>query len=415
MPSFTHEHLSAVWRMGSPYFWSRDKTSVRLGSLGTWSVDECWFGRGLLAAVVGIELAKVWLAVLLNQWNARFYNALQSKDLTAFWHQLIVFSIIAAVFIVIAVYELYLNQWLQIRWRRWMTSHYLCLWLEKSAHYRMRLAGNPADNPDQRIADDIAIFIDQTLTLGLGLLSAATTLASFSIILWGISALVPLTLEGHIVLIPGYLVWTAAAFSVVATVGTHLIGRPLVGLDFDRQRVEADFRFALVRLRQNSEQIALLRGEPTEECLLAGRFASIVDNWHSIMSRQKTLTFFTAGYNQAAVVLPFIIMAPHFFAGTILLGTLTRTAGAFGQVQSSFSFFVNAYPRLAEWQAVVDRLLGFEAQVTGVGTGFSGHGVRSARADSDALLRLIDVSLPIRVASHLSNTCTSLSMPESHS
>jgi putative ATP-binding cassette transporter len=393
MPRFIHEHLGPIWRLGSPYFWSRDKISVRLGPFGTWSGIECWVGRGLLAAIIGIELAQVFLAVLLNQWNARFYNALQSKDLTSFWHQLIVFSIIAAIFIVIAVYQLYLNQWLQIRWRRWMTSHYIRLWLDQGAHYRMRLLRNLADNPDQRIADDIAFFIHLTLTLGLGLLSAATTLASFGVILWGISTRVPLTLEGYTLSAPGYLVWTAAAFSFLATLGAHVIGRPLIGLDFERQRFEADFRFALVRLRENSEQIALLQGESTEQSLLANRFANIIDNWHRIMSRQKTLTFFTAGYNQAAVVLPYIIMAPHFFAGTILLGTLTRTAGAFGQVQSAFSFFVNAYARLADWIAVSHRLSGFETQAARARTGFPAGGVRYERTPSDVPLRLIDVSI----------------------
>ncbi len=360
MLEFAWGQVRVVWRLAAPYFRSRERSSIRLGPLRRWTLREGWIGSGLLIAVITAELAQVALYVLYNQWNAVFFNALQNKDLSVFWQQLLSFSAIAAAFIVIAVYQLYLNQWLQIRWRHWMTHHYLDRWLKDGAHYRMRLSGDSADNPDQRIADDIAMFIDQTLSLGVGLLSALTTLASFAVILWGISSAVPLSLGAYTFAIPGYLVWIAAAFSLLATVGAHLIGRSLIGLNFHKQRFGAEFRYALVRLRENSEQIALMRGESAERAQLSSRFANIVGNWHAIMSRQKMLTFFTAGYNQIAVILPYTILARPFFTGQIPLGTLMQTAGAFGQVQSSFSYFVNAYARLAEWKAVVDRLSGFD-------------------------------------------------------
>ncbi len=384
------EQVGAVWRLAAPYFWSDEKSAMRFGPLGSWTVKESWVGRGLLAAVLAAQGTQVALTVWFNYWNALFFDALQNKDLPAFWQQLITFSVIAAAFIVVAVYQLYLNQWLQIRWRRWMTHRYLDDWLDDGVHYRMRLSGDAADNPDQRIADDVTMFVDQTLTLGVGLLSAVTTLASFSVILWGISSEIQLSILGYILPVPGSLVWIALAFSVAATVGTHLIGRTLIGLNFNKQRFGAEFRFALVRLRENSEQVAMLRGETAERALLSGRFASIVQNWHAIMHRQKMLTFFTSGYNQFAVILPYALLARPFFSGQVALGTVMQTAGAFGQVQTSFSFFVNSYASLAEWKAVVDRLSQFETQMT-VARSSAASGVEFDRGRPDAALSVADV------------------------
>lgn len=302
------EQVSKVWQLAVPYFRSREKTVVRLGPFGTYLVKEGWIGCGLLLAIISAQCGQICLTVYFNQWNAVFFDALQNKDLPTFWQQLIIFSVIAAAFIVIAVYQLYLNQWLQIRWRRWMTHCYLDRWLEDGLHYRMRLSGDAVDNPDQRISDDITQFIDQTLTVGIGLLSAIMTLASFCVILWGLSNEIPLSISGYDLAIPGYLVWIAGAFALAATVGSHLVGRRLIGLNFNQQRLGADFRFGLARVRMHSEQIALMRGEHVERGLLSDRFVDIVANWHDIMGRQKILTFFTTGYTQIAVILPYIIL-----------------------------------------------------------------------------------------------------------
>jgi putative ATP-binding cassette transporter len=352
--------LTSIRRLVTPYFSAADRAPIKTGPVVLGTVAEKLLGRALLAAVIVAELIQVWLAVLVNQWNVRFYNALQERNPGVFWHEVGVFSAIAAAFIAVAVYQLYLNQWLQIRWRRWLTRRYCDRWLEGGTHYRMRLTGDPADNPDQRIADDLAFFVDSTLTLGVGVLSSVVRLASFAVILWGISEQAPLLIAGRTYAIPGHLVWIAAGFAILGTLGAHFIGRPLVGLNFRQQRFEADFRFALVRLRENSEQVALLGGEPAERVLLGRRVARVVANWYSIMRSQKWLTFFTSGYTQTAIVLPFIVISPSFFAGVIQLGVLMQAAGAFVQVQSAFSFFVTAYAQIAQWRAVVDRLDGFE-------------------------------------------------------
>ena len=309
-----------------------------------------------------IELSIVAINVMINQWNSRFYNALQDKNWDTFVTELLFFCLLAGIFIVLAVYQLYLNQWLQIRWRRWMTQHYLDDWLSSANHYRMQLLGDAADNPDQRIAEDINQFIEKGLFLSLGLLNSVVTLGSFVVILWRLSASAPFTLFGIQWGIPGYLVWAALIYSIVGTVLTQWIGHALVRLNFLQQRYEADFRYNLVRVRENAEQIALLEGEPAEKQRLLERFNQLVGNWLLIMSRTKRLTFFTAGFSQISTVFPFAVVSPAYFAGSIQLGGLMQTASAFNSVQGALSFFVSStiYRQLAEWRAVIDRLAGFE-------------------------------------------------------
>jgi vitamin B12/bleomycin/antimicrobial peptide transport system ATP-binding/permease protein len=338
---------ATVWRIAAPYFRSEDKLA----------------GRVLLAAVIAIELTVVGINVLLNEWNNRFYNALQEKNWDGFVHEMGIFCILATAYIILAVYQLYLNQWLQIRWRNWLTHHYLGEWLDNANHYRMQLQGDAADNPDQRISDDVKMFVEQTLNICVGFLSAVVTLVSFVVILWGLSADSPLTLFGREFLIPGYLVWGALIYAIFGTALTHWIGSPLMMLEFEQQRFEADFRFNLVRVRENSEQIALLRGDDVEQTRLLERFGRVVHNWYEIMMRTKKLTAFTSSYSQAAVVFPYILVAPAYFADKIQLGGMMQTASAFSSVQQSLSFFVSIYRTLAEWQAVVARLDGFEENI----------------------------------------------------
>jgi vitamin B12/bleomycin/antimicrobial peptide transport system ATP-binding/permease protein len=373
--------LAIVWRIAAPYFRSEDKLA----------------GRLLLAAVISIELSLVFINVLLNQWNNRFYNALQEKNWDGFVSEIGFFCILATFYIALSVYQLYLNQWLQIRWWRWLTSTYLGEWLHQANHYRMQLRGDAADNPDQRISEDVRLFVEQTLNIGIGLLSAMVTLASFVVILWGLSSSAPLHIFGGEFAIPGYLVWGALVYAIFGTALTHWIGSPLVALDFRQQRFEADFRFNLVRVRENSEQIALLRGESAEQQRLSDRFGHVVGNWYAIMRRTKRITAFTASYSQAAVIFPYILVAPAYFANKIQLGGMMQTASAFSSVQQALSFFVSTYRTLAEWRAVIARLDGFEAAIASAAAHATGtdsiHVVPSTANDNIALKQLL-VSLP---------------------
>jgi putative ATP-binding cassette transporter len=334
--------------------------------------------------------------VLFNRWNNVFYNALQEHNQAVFTYQIGYFTVLAVFWITLKVYQLYLNQWLQIRWRKWMTARYLSGWLHDANHYRMQLLGDAADNPDQRIAEDTQRFVEQTLALGIGLLSSVVTLASFVFILWGLSNEAPLHLFGRDIPIPGYLVWGALIYALLGTTLTHLIGWPLVVLNFQQQRYEADFRFNLVRARENAEQIALLRGEPAERTRLLGRFAFVVQNWLDIMQRTKKLTAFTASYSQASVIFPYVLIAPAFFAEKIQLGGMMQTASAFSSVQDSLSFFISSYRTLAEWQSVVARLGGFETSIQNAGELLTRENIVHVASGDKATIDLekLVVSLP---------------------
>ena len=344
--------LATIWRLSLPYFRS----------------DDRWPGRILLAAVIAIELSLVAIQVILNQWYNRFYNTLQDRDWNAFVSAILFFCALAAVYTVLAVYQLYLNQWLQIRWRRWMTQNYLQQWLHAANHYRMQLLGDAADNPDQRIAEDLQMFVQYTLSIGIGLLNSIVTLCSFVVILWTLSVQAPLQLFGSTFEVPGYLVWAALIYAVIGTVLTHLIGWRLIPLNFQQQRFEADFRFNLVRTRENSEQIAALAGEAAERQRHLGRFGLVVANWLAIMQRQKQLTFFTQSYSQASVIFPYVVVSPAYFSGAMQLGGLMQTASAFNSVQTALSYFITAYRQIAEWQAVIKRLTGFEEAIVAART-----------------------------------------------
>ncbi len=325
-----------------------------------WYSDDRWAGRGLLLVVVALTLGQVYINVLLNRWNNTFYNALQDRDYAVFIRQVIRFSWLAGAYIVVAVYQLYLNQMLLIRWRRWLTDRYLRAWLTDGAYYRMQLVAGEADNPDQRVAEDVRLFISGTLGLAIGGMRAAVTLASFVAILWGLSGSLSLSFGGIAITVPGYMVWAALLYACVGTWLTDRVGRPLVALNFAQQRYESDFRSGLVRFRENSEGVALYGGEADELRGFRERFGAVVRNWWGIMRRQKRLTWFTAGYAQAAVLFPFVVAAPRYFRGEIPLGGLVQTATAFGQVQDALSFIVSSYTDIAEWRAVVERLAGFE-------------------------------------------------------
>ena len=358
-----------------------------------WFSSEKWAARGLLAAVVALNLGLVYLDVVLSYWQNDFYNTLQSSNQAAFFREIMRFCWIAAGFIVIAVYELYLNQMLQIRWRSWLTENYLEEWIGRRAYYRMQLADRGTDNPDQRIAEDLAQFCEKTLALAFGLMSAVITLLSFLAILWTLSGSLTFELFGGSIEIPGYMVWVALLYSIGGTLIAHWIGRPLVGLNFEKQKVEADFRFSLVRFRECSEAVALYNGERGEMRLLNGRFAAVAANWWDIMRRTKKLTWFRAGYGQVAVVFPFVVAAPRFFSGAIQLGDLMQTGTAFGKVQSSLSWFIEAYAQIAAWKATVDRLTSFRAAIREAAESASGIDVR-ARPQNHYLSPELKIDLP---------------------
>jgi len=365
---------SQAWALTKPYFAS----------------DQKWKARALLAAIVALNLALVYMAVLFNDWNKLFYDALQEKNSEVFWQQLGRFAWLAGIFIVMAVYKFYLTQLLEVRWRAWMTSHYLTRWLANHAFYKMELtrfaaapntSGHNPDNPDQRIQDDINQFTGYTVSLTMGLLNAVVTLASFVGILWSLSGGFAFSLGGSTFNIPGFMVWMAVLYCLAGSVLTHYIGRPQIALNFEQQRREADFRHHMVRVREYSESIALDRGEAVERSQLDTRFGLVLSNYLALVGAQKRLIWFTSFFGQAAMVFPFVVAAPRFFSGAIQLGELMQISSAFGQVQGALSWFVDNYSSLAAWRATTDRLTSFEASFQALAF----HGKGPVATDSKVL------------------------------
>jgi putative ATP-binding cassette transporter len=354
--------LALAWRLAIPYFKERQQGEL----VFRWfkiRLQERWIGLGFVAVILAINVAQVYINVELNAWNNRFYTALQDRNGAAFWAELGYWTWIVAIYLVIYVYEVYLTSWLRIRWRTWMTDKFLDRWLTGATHYRLVTSYGRTDNPDQRISEDINNFVTSTFGLTITLFNTTLSLIAFMQVLWGISAHFPYEIGGfNLALIPGYLVWAAIIYSVLGTIFTHLIGRPLIRLNFEQQHVEADFRYSMMRLRENSEEIALLKGEETEKRAMRGFFDKIIGNWYKLMDANRNLRAFSLFYDQVSSIVPFILLAPAYFLGgsAMQLGVLTQASSAFGQVQGNFSIFVSLYGTLADWKAVLDRLVTFE-------------------------------------------------------
>ena len=378
--------IRAAWRFAKNY----------------WTSEEKWSAWALLLAVVLLNLGNVYVSVRINEWNNAFYNALQGFNSAELFPQLGVFCILVVFAIGMSVYALYLKQLLQVRWRRWLTRRYLANWTKHGAYYQSQLK-NTDDNPDQRISEDLDQFTNFALSLSVGILSSVVTLGSFLFILWRLSgsADIPLGKWGTIH-IPAYLLWAALLYAGTGTWLAFKIGRPLVPLNVARQRCEADFRFSLVRFRENAENVAFYGGEEAELGVFHSRFGGVFDNFRKIMRRQRVLAGFTLGYTQVAFVFPLVVVSPRYFAKQIGWGGLMQVVNAFAFVQNSLSFIVNSYTDIASWQAATQRLDDFEQRLIAIhkaarapqqiairrqGTGIFLNGVDLDLPDGTPLLR----------------------------
>lgn len=313
--------------------------------------------------IIGMEFFLVYMNVLFNDWRNDFYNSLQNVDYVGFSYNIKKFLIMALVFVGVVGYKTFATQKFQLNWRKWMTENYLEKWLHTKTYYGLHFLPQGADNVDQRISEDIHQFVISSTVLSLGLLSAVTTFFSFIFILWTLSDAFPLTLFGHTFIIGHYLVWAVLAYSLFGTFVTNKIGRPLSKLNYEQELLEADFRYSLIRTRENSESVALYSGEMYENRNFLNRFSRIIFNFNKINTKQKHLTWWSSFFGQLAVVFPYLVNAPRFFSGQIKLGGLMQAASAFDSVQTSLSWIVDNYTNLASYKAVVDRLSGFESAV----------------------------------------------------
>lgn len=341
--NLTRQFFRDVWYLTKSYWQSEEK-------------KKAFF---LLGCIIALTLGVVYMLVLLNQWNNSFYSALQNYDAKKIFDELIHFSWLAAIYILLAVYSYYLQQTLILNWRRWLTTRFIDIWLQNKTYYNLQMFGKDTDNPDQRISEDVRQFVEMTLSFGIGILKAFCTFASFVVILYNFSGSLSFTFMGKTWTINGYMLWASLLYSVIGTYITHIVGRKLVKINFIQQKYEADFRFSMIRLRESAESVAFYRGEAQEGSVFKQRFKMLLDNFWKLVNKQKQLVFLNSGYSQIAIIFPFVVAMNRYLTKEVTLGGLMQVASAFGRVQDSLSYFVDMYSSIAQWQAVVMRLTCF--------------------------------------------------------
>lgn len=325
-----------------------------------WFSEEKWSAWGLLVTVITLNLGIVYILVLLNLWQVNFYEVIQSYNYDGFIQAIGQYSLLAACLVVVRGYQIYARMMLHIRWRRWMTERYLSDWLWNKTYYLLNISvGHDTDNPDQRISEDVELFVWLTLRLSLDLLQDIVTVLSFVSILWNLSGVLYVPIGNYNFPIYGYLVWAAIIYAGMGTYWTVKMGRPLVKMDFDQQRYEADFRFSLMRLRENAESIALYGGENQEKWNCREKFGEIIGNYLKIIVVRRKLMWLTTGYTQVSAIFASLVAAPRYFSGHIHLGQMFQIVDAYHHVQTGFSFVVDSFTRIAHWRAVVNRLTHF--------------------------------------------------------
>lgn len=325
-----------------------------------WQSEHRLSAYSFLIFVLVMSVISVGTDVAITDWYNYFYDALQDYDKRAVIDLLWVFIFIAAISIVIQVYRFYVQQILGLRWRRWLTEQFVSRWLQNRSYYYLETFDKQTDNPDQRIQEDINSLVSYSLDLLIGLVTAVTTIFAFIYILWKLSGTIniPMGALGNLH-VHGYLVWVGILYAFAGTFFTFKIGRPLVPLNFEQQRREANFRYAAVDLRSHSENVALYRGEHHQDNVLRKLLYRLLDNWYMIILRQKLLLWYTSGYNQISVLVPLVVALPNYFNKVFQLGGLIQTLAAFSRIQDALSFIVNSYTRIAEWQAITQRLITF--------------------------------------------------------
>jgi vitamin B12/bleomycin/antimicrobial peptide transport system ATP-binding/permease protein len=360
------------------------------------SSDEKWMARLLAAGIILLTLLQLAIQIRLNIWNKDFFNALGARDWNAFLGVMGLFAFLAAASMGVAVYQVYLKQLLQLRWRRWLTAKLVAAWLENGRHYQLNFIGAGVDNPDQRIAENVRGATEMAVEFALGIFNAVVTLISFTSILWLLSGTLQVAFRGISFGIPGYMVWAALIYAGFGTFITYIVGRPIVAANVGQNAAEADYRYALVRLRENSEGVALIRGEDDEQKGLTGFFASVFAATIRLMRTQRRLMWLTSGYGMIGMVYPTLVASPRYFSGVITLGGLMQITAAFGQVQTGLTWFVDNFPRIAEWRSNVERLLEFELALGTTAEATSETGESTVISLVEASLELGEEALSFR-------------------
>ncbi|MDR2092007.1 MAG: ABC transporter ATP-binding protein/permease [Azoarcus sp.] len=374
-PVSWREWFVRAWRLILPYWVSEDR----------------WRGRGLLAIIIGIDLAQTYFSVRLSYWHRNYWDALESHNVGAFWNLLWVYIFIMCFWSVFATMRIWFFQALEMRWRAWLTDVFLHRWLDEKVWYRIARSGS-VDNPDQRIGEDLQMMAHDSLRLSLGFVANLSGLVSHAVIVWNLSGSLAFALGGVSVEIPGYMLWVAVIYALGGTWLLEKIGHPLVRADYHQQRCEAHFRFLMVRVRENAEQIAFYSGARAETVRLSAAFKAIRDNWRRVMDYTKRITLFHEAYIEIGSYLPLLIIGPRYFAGLISLGAVQQLTQAVNRVRIALSWFISTYKSLALLRAVFQRLIEFD---TAMKMREAGGIAVTHNIQSDCLaIRALDLCLP---------------------
>ena len=335
---------------------------------GYWQSNKKWTAWVLLTGTLLLNLGVVDIMLRINEWDKGFYDVLQMYDVSSFWGLIQQFLLLMVLYVFLYTFAIYVQQMLQIKWRSWMTDGYLADWMRKQVYYRMKVLGSDTDNPDQRISEDISQFAELSLQLFVGFFKQFVTVIGFGVVLWNLSEVIMVPLGSMSFEIHGYILWCSLLYAIVGTYLAHRVGRRLIGLSFEQQRFEADFRFSMMRARENSESIAFYDGEAVESSGFRSNFANVIRNYWGLMRQNKLLNFYASGYGQIAVIFPIFLVMPSYFSGALMLGGFMQAIGAFEQVQAALSYFVDSYATIAELVAVTQRLYGFTEHMQAVST-----------------------------------------------
>jgi putative ATP-binding cassette transporter len=379
-PRLTGSHLvHALWRLVRIY----------------WSSPDAKWGALLLLGAIALELGTVRAQLFIAEAQGQTWDALETREAARFFQAMIFLVASMALFVFASTYRTYLRQALEIRWRRWLTAHYLERWMNVQAYCQVELHRGEIDNPDQRVAEDVRDFVASALGLSLSLLAAVATLVTFGGLLWSLSRDWPLKLNGTPLHVPGFMLWVALGFSLLSMWLTHLVGRRLIPINFDKLRYEADFRYGLMRFRDNVDTAVFSRGDSVERSGSLDRFKSVVGNFWQLIRAQRNLNLLTTGVGQANEIVPLLLAVPFYLARLISLGKIAQTRIAYGQVSAALSWFVNAYQEIARWRATIERLAAFAEMMDATQRELASAGIRLEPSPDQALrLRDLDVEMP---------------------
>src|SRR5262245_26069933 len=350
-----------------------------------WTSADAKWGALLLGGAIALQLGGVYVNVLVADGERRVGDALGARDAAIFGRSLGFLAVSLLLSVAVPVYSEWIQQLLRVRWRRWLTAYFLERWIGPQAYCQADLRGAQLDNPDVRIAEDVRDFVASALGLSLTLLQAIVTLISFSALLWALSSHWAIPIAGETRRIPGLMLWVAVVFALLSMWITQVVGRKLTPINFDKIRLEADFRYGLVRYRDHVEAVALMRGEGVERLGAVGRFQRVVDNFHDLVRGQRNLSLLTQGIGAANSLIPLGLAAAAYFSDVLTLGVIAQTRFAYGQVAGGLAWFVNAYQEIARWRANIERLTSFTDAIDATQRDFEDGGIRLEETQPDAI------------------------------